>query len=53
MPIACQLRAHGDLLKAKRAIPMCGSSIYCFDPDGAQLELISDPLGEMYGNPVI
>jgi catechol 2,3-dioxygenase-like lactoylglutathione lyase family enzyme len=29
-----------------------GSSIYFHDPDGARLELISDPLGEMYGNPV-
>ena len=29
------------------------SSIYFTDPDGARLELISDPLGEMYGNVVI
>ncbi|MBV8295393.1 MAG: VOC family protein [Acidimicrobiia bacterium] len=29
-----------------------GSSLYFRDPDGARLELISDPLGEMYGNPV-
>jgi catechol 2,3-dioxygenase-like lactoylglutathione lyase family enzyme len=29
-----------------------GSSIYFSDPDGARLELISDPLGEMYGHPV-
>ena len=29
-----------------------GSSIYFCDPDGARLELISDPLGEMYGKPV-
>ena len=45
-------------LKAKlddRGIPyahISGSSIYFSDPDGARLELISDPLGEMYGNPV-
>jgi catechol 2,3-dioxygenase-like lactoylglutathione lyase family enzyme len=26
-----------------------GSSIYFRDPDGTRLELISDPLGEMYG----
>lgn len=26
-----------------------GSSLYFRDPDGARLELISDPLGEMYG----
>jgi catechol 2,3-dioxygenase-like lactoylglutathione lyase family enzyme len=29
-----------------------GSSIYFRDPDGARLELIADPLGEMYGNKV-
>jgi catechol 2,3-dioxygenase-like lactoylglutathione lyase family enzyme len=29
-----------------------GSSLYFLDPDGARIELISDPLGEMYGNPV-
>jgi catechol 2,3-dioxygenase-like lactoylglutathione lyase family enzyme len=30
-----------------------GSSIYLRDPDGARLELISDPLGEMYGLTVL
>jgi catechol 2,3-dioxygenase-like lactoylglutathione lyase family enzyme len=30
-----------------------GSSLYFRDPDGARLELISDPLGEMYGSTVI
>lgn len=30
-----------------------GSSIYFNDPDGARLELISDPQGEMYGKPVM
>ena len=29
-----------------------GTSIYFRDPDGARLELIADPLGEMYGNVV-
>ncbi|HEY4331805.1 MAG TPA: VOC family protein [Ilumatobacteraceae bacterium] len=29
-----------------------GSSIYFSDPDGARLELISDPLGDMYGHPI-
>jgi len=29
-----------------------GSSLYFLDPDGARVELISDPLGEMYGRPV-
>jgi catechol 2,3-dioxygenase-like lactoylglutathione lyase family enzyme len=30
-----------------------GTSIYFRDPDGARLELISDPLGEMYGSSVM
>jgi catechol 2,3-dioxygenase-like lactoylglutathione lyase family enzyme len=30
-----------------------GSSIYFKDPDGARVELISDPLGEMYGTKVL
>jgi catechol 2,3-dioxygenase-like lactoylglutathione lyase family enzyme len=30
-----------------------GTSIYFPDPDGARLELIADPLGEMYGNKVL
>src|SRR5262245_22069827 len=29
-----------------------GASIYFRDPDGARLELLADPLGEMYGNKV-
>jgi catechol 2,3-dioxygenase-like lactoylglutathione lyase family enzyme len=29
------------------------SSLYFRDPDGARVELISDPLGEMYGNTVL
>ncbi len=29
------------------------TSLYFRDPDGARLELISDPLGEMYGSPVV
>jgi catechol 2,3-dioxygenase-like lactoylglutathione lyase family enzyme len=29
------------------------ASIYFRDPDGARVELISDPLGEMYGNKVL
>lgn len=29
-----------------------GTSIYFRDPDGARLELIADPLGEMYGQVV-
>jgi catechol 2,3-dioxygenase-like lactoylglutathione lyase family enzyme len=31
---------------------MSGSSLYFADPDGVRLELISDPLGEMYGNKI-
>jgi catechol 2,3-dioxygenase-like lactoylglutathione lyase family enzyme len=30
-----------------------GTSIYFSDPDGARLELIADPLGEMYGSRVL
>ena len=30
-----------------------GSSIYFRDPDGARIELIADPLGEMYGQHVL
>ena len=30
-----------------------GASIYFRDPDGARLELIADPLGEMYGTAVL
>jgi catechol 2,3-dioxygenase-like lactoylglutathione lyase family enzyme len=29
-----------------------GSSLYLRDPDGARLELLADPLGEMYGDRV-
>ena len=30
-----------------------GTSVYFKDPDGARVELIADPLGEMYGNKVL
>ncbi len=30
-----------------------GVSVYFRDPDGARIELIADPLGEMYGNQVL
>src|SRR6266705_3836780 len=30
-----------------------GTSIYFRDPDGARMELIADPLGEMYGQHVL
>jgi catechol 2,3-dioxygenase-like lactoylglutathione lyase family enzyme len=30
-----------------------GTSVYFRDPDGARLELIADPLGEMYGTKVL
>ncbi len=29
------------------------TSLYMTDPDGTRVELIADPLGEMYGNPVM
>jgi catechol 2,3-dioxygenase-like lactoylglutathione lyase family enzyme len=30
-----------------------GASVYFRDPDGARIELIADPLGEMYGTKVL
>ncbi|MET8647081.1 hypothetical protein ABZX69_40335 [Streptomyces sp. NPDC004074] len=30
-----------------------GVSVYFRDPDGARIELIADPLGEMYGKQVL
>lgn len=33
--------------------PESATSIYFSDPDGARLELIADPLGEMYGEIVL
>jgi len=30
-----------------------GSSMYFLDPDGARVELIADPLGQMYGTAVL
>jgi catechol 2,3-dioxygenase-like lactoylglutathione lyase family enzyme len=30
-----------------------GVSVYFRDPDGARIELIADPLGEMYGSTVL
>jgi len=30
-----------------------GASLYFRDPDGARLELLADPLGEMYGSHVL
>ncbi len=29
------------------------TSLYLTDPDGTRVELLADPLGEMYGNPVM
>lgn len=34
------------------AIHEVQTSLYFNDPDGARIELISDPLGEMYGNTI-
>jgi catechol 2,3-dioxygenase-like lactoylglutathione lyase family enzyme len=30
-----------------------GASLYFRDPDGARIELLADPLGEMYGQKVL
>ena len=45
------IRAHLDAEGVEYMIES-GSSIYTHDPDGARLELISDPLLEMYGHAV-
>jgi catechol 2,3-dioxygenase-like lactoylglutathione lyase family enzyme len=51
--------ARWSLLKAKldaAGVPYqleSGTSVYFRDPDGARVELIADPLGEMYGTRVI
>ncbi|GAW48419.1 MULTISPECIES: VOC family protein [unclassified Nocardioides] len=51
--------ARWQHLKAKldeagiQYISESGTSIYFRDPDGARLELIADPLGEMYGTKVV
>jgi catechol 2,3-dioxygenase-like lactoylglutathione lyase family enzyme len=45
-----EIRARLD----ERGIPYevhSGSSIYTTDPDGARIEFLHDPLGEMYGEP--
>jgi catechol 2,3-dioxygenase-like lactoylglutathione lyase family enzyme len=42
------LTAHGVEFQEES-----GTSIYFRDPDGARIELISDPLGEMYGLKVL
>ncbi len=46
-----QLKAKFDLAKVTYS-HIDGSSIYFLDPDGARVELISDPLLEMYGQPI-
>ena len=46
-----QLRARLDA--AGVDAEQIDTSLYFRDPDGARLELISDPLGEMYGHPVV
>ena len=47
-------RAGGALTDdAGVAVERIESSLYFRDPDGARVELISDPLGDLYGNPVL
>ena len=47
-----RLRANLDAAGVEYAMES-GTSIYFRDPDGARLELIADPLGEMYGTQVL
>ncbi len=44
-----RLRANLDAAGVEYVMES-GTSIYFRDPDGARIELISDPLGEMYGD---
>jgi catechol 2,3-dioxygenase-like lactoylglutathione lyase family enzyme len=47
-------RLHDNLSAAGvEHVHESGTSVYFRDPDGARLELISDPLGEMYGETVL
>jgi catechol 2,3-dioxygenase-like lactoylglutathione lyase family enzyme len=47
-------RLKGKLEEAGVALHMAsGTSMYFSDPDGTRLELIADPLGEMYGDKVL
>ena len=47
-----RLRANLDAAGVPHQLES-GTSIYFRDPDGARLELIADPLGEMYGHAVL
>jgi catechol 2,3-dioxygenase-like lactoylglutathione lyase family enzyme len=47
-----RLRANLDAAGVEYALES-GTSVYFRDPDGARLELIADPLGEMYGTQVL
>jgi catechol 2,3-dioxygenase-like lactoylglutathione lyase family enzyme len=46
-----ELRARLDAASVE--MERIDSSLYFRDPDGARVELISDPLGDLYGNPVL
>ena len=51
-------REHWDVARERlgaAGVPMqtIDTSVYFPDPDGARLELIADPLGEMYGHAVM
>ena len=45
--------ARDRLRAASVSLHEIDSSMYFADPDGARIELISDPLGEMYGQSVL
>src|SRR6476660_6916125 len=46
------LRAHLEAAGVEY-MEESGTSLYFRDPDGARLELLADPLGEMYGSHVL
>ena len=46
------LRSKLDERRTSAYAHIDGTSLYFTGPDGERLELIADPLGEMYGSPV-
>ena len=46
-------RRGGSTTPASSHVIHSEVSVYFTDPDGARIELIADPLGEMYGHHVL
>ncbi len=50
VPVDAWERQRDSLAEAGVPTQIIQTSIYLQDPDGARIELIADPLGEMYGS---